>query len=535
MHADRFTRAALAWALLLSVLGLLFVQGEEAWRGSRRRLGFVADEEAQGVLVESVMPGQPADRAGLRPGDRILAAAGRSVADLSEYERVGTGFRRGRPVPLRIERGGEILDLKVVPGGTPRWGLLAMSCLTALGFLGVALLALTRGIGDMRVRLLFGFAAAGALEIALPINVVGRVLPAAVSAYYLLTGLQIGLELHLASLTPERPRWLRARPWIVPLYYGAGLGLGLASCATYLSQEVIGRRIFPWTMDEIGRLLDEVGLPVWALAVTLLLASQALRHPEPRGRQQAGLVLAAAIPWLLFIVSSTVLERSGVPLPDWVWPLETLILLGHPVAFFAAIFRYHLFDLELVVRRGLLYTTLTGALMLVFYAALGAGGAIFSRLVAGSETVWSAASATLLLGLVFSPLRSSLHRVIDRRFFPEREALRRRLIDLAAELPALGKLPRMGGHLVERTASIFTARWVALLIAHPETGLMSVLAATPGAPDILGGSEPDGLSVPLLSRERPIGALVLGRKEGSRSYPAEEIDLLNLLAHHAAI
>jgi len=48
------------------------------------------------------------------------------------------------------------------------------------------------------------------------------------------------------------------------------------------------------------------------------------------------------------------------------------------------------------------------------------------------------------------------------------------------------------------------------------------------------GPEPDGLAVPLLSQQRLIGILIVGRKEGSRAWPAEELDLLNLLAHHVA-
>jgi two-component system cell cycle response regulator len=49
------------------------------------------------------------------------------------------------------------------------------------------------------------------------------------------------------------------------------------------------------------------------------------------------------------------------------------------------------------------------------------------------------------------------------------------------------------------------------------------------------GPEPDGLAVPLLSQERLIGILVVGRKEGSRrTWPAEELDLMSLLAHHVA-
>ena len=550
---------------------LLSLQGVEVWRSAGRRIGFFPDEGERGLFVTSVDADRPAARGGLRAGDLLLAVNSRLVAHRLDYEVAAQEFQRGRPIFLRVARGGRVLELQVTPGIPPRWLQWLLNCVAALGFLFVALLALNQGPGDLRVRLLFAFCAAVAVEIALPINAIGRPLlgATAISAFYLLTGLQIAVELHLASVIPERAGWLRARPWIVPIYYALGLGVGLASWLTYLAEEVLGRQWFPWSMGEADRMLRQLGLPVWACAVTLLLALQALRHPEPRGRQQAGLVLAATIPWMLFVFVTTAFERSGATLPGWIGGLETLVLLCYPLAFFAAIFRYHLFDIELVVRRGLIYTTLTGALVLVFYAALGAGGAVFSHLVEGGESVWVVAGATLLLGLLFAPLRRSLHRLIDRRFFPERYALRQRLISLAGELPAFGKLPRMGQHLVERLTSIFLAQSATLLIAHPETGLLSVLASTetgadaallvspedpavqylrraarplPGAqltsrsPALVHyGLEANDLAVPLLSQERLVGVLLVGRKEGaSRSYPAEELDLLNLLAHHVA-
>ena len=570
MRADRVFRVALSWALALGVSSLLALQGWETVRSAGRRLGFGPGDGRQGVLVRSVSPDGPADLAGLRAGDEILAAEGRRVNSLIGYEESAERFERGRPVTLEIARGGRTLLLTAVPGSSPRWAPLLLNVLAALGFLLVALLALAQW-SDLRARLLFAFSAAVAVEIALPAAVIGRPVLGAISVagYYLLTGLQIGVEMHLTSLLPDRPGWLRRHPWIVPLYYAVGCGMGIASCATFLTEGVLGRRIFPWEVATVDHLLQDAVLPAWAVAVTLLLASQALRRDaEPRGRHQAGLVLAATIPWMVFTVATATLELSGRPMPAWTAPLETLILLCYPVAFFAAIFRYHLFDIELVVRQGLIYTTLTGALVLVFYAALGAGGAVFSHLVEGRESVWAVSGATLLLGLLFSPLRRALHRLIDRRFFPERYALRRQLIALAGELPALGKLPRMGSYLVERLTAIFFARSATLLIANPETGLLSVLASTRGRNESIQlfsledpgidhlrragrplpcsqvafrspafahhGPEPDGLAVPLLSQERLIGILTVGRKEGSRSYPAEELDLLNLLAHHVA-
>jgi diguanylate cyclase (GGDEF)-like protein len=569
LRANKLSRAVLAWAIALGVSSLLFFHGQEVVRSAGRRLGFLPAQGARGVRVAWISPGDPAERGGLRAGDEILAADGRRVRSVMEYEEAALGYERGRPVPLRVAREGRLLDLTAVPGTAPRWLPFLLNVITALGFLSVALFALAQET-DLRVGLLFAFCAAVAVEIALPVEVIGRPLLGLISlsAYYLLTGLQIGVEMHLSSLIPERPGWLRRHPWIVPLYYVAGCGVGALGCATYLGEQLHGGQVFPWTQDQINHLLRYAVFPFWALALTLLLASQALRHSEPRGRHQAGLVLAATIPWMLFIVATAAFELCGFRLPAWTGPFETMILLFYPIAFFAAIFRYQMFDIELAVRRGLIYTLLTSALVLVFYAALGAGGAVFSNLVEGRESVWAVSGATLLLGLLFAPLRRALHRLIDRRFFPERYALRQELIALAGELPALGKLPRMGRHLVERLTSIFHARSATLLIANPETGLLSSLASTQGtvetgvlfplddpgiehlrraarplpveqlasrSPTLAHhGPEPEGLAVPLLSQERLIGALIVGRKEGSRAWPAEEIDLLNLLAHHIA-
>ncbi|HBL30047.1 MAG TPA: hypothetical protein DD490_24680, partial [Acidobacteria bacterium] len=395
--------------------------------------------------------------------------------------------------------------------------------------------------------------------------------PVYLAVYYVLTGLQMGLQLHLASLIPDRPSWLRARPWVIPLYYAISLGAGLMTCMSYLTEEVLGRRVFPWSSESIGGFMQGYGLALWAVMVSLLLASQALRAREEIGRHQAGLVLAGTLPWFLFLLASSVLTRLGLEAPPWLDALESGILLCFPLALFAAIYRYQLFDIELVVRRSLLYAAVTGALILVFYTALGAGGFIFSRLVPGGEhSVWVVSASTLLLGLLFAPLRQTLQGLIDRRFFPERQALRQRLVALAGELPALGRLPLMGRHLVDRLEEIFGARTATLLIADPETGLLSVLATAGGveaessllplddpAVDHLRrsrrplpagqlaarsavlaqrvpGFDPDGLGIPLVSQDRLIGVLLVGGKEGRRSYPGEEVDLLSLLAHHVA-
>jgi diguanylate cyclase (GGDEF)-like protein len=568
----------------LGTLGLLSFRVHEAFRSGDRRIGLRTEQGTEGIVALEVGRATPAERAGLRAGDEILEVGGRRIRTLSDYQWEAARFRRGERVELRVRRSGALRTLSVAPGMSPSWNAwtaFGIDALTAFCYLGIALLALFQGAGDLRTRLLVAFSLAVAVELALPpTGSVGTLWlrPLYLAAYYALTGLQMGLQLHLASLIPERPAWLRARPWVVPLYYMVGLGLGTATCASYVSEEVLGHRLFPWSADAIGDFVQNFGLVGWAVAISCLLATQALRKSSPgaedteaAGRHQAGLVLAGTLPWFVFLLASSVLARLGWTSPVWAGALESLVLLCYPLALFAAIYRYHLFDIELVVRRSLIYGALTGAVILVFYAALGAGGFLFSRLVAGGErSVWVVSASTLLLGLLVSPLRRALQRLIERRFFPERQALRQRLVALAGELPALGRLPRMGRHLVARLTGIFRARSATLLIADPETGLLSILAATgdegddslflpledpavellrkaprplpaaqlaarsPTFTQRVPGFDPAGLAVPLVSQERLIGILLVGRKEGKRAYPGEEVDLLNLLAHHVA-
>lgn len=563
----------LAATLCAVVAALLYVQMTAAVRSAGRRIGAVPEEGDGAIRVESLVPGLPGERAGLLPGDRVLAADGVRMRKVTDWDLAAKHFRAGTPVRLTVERQGSVREMAVHPGVPVPWLRLAIGALTTLCFLALGLVALLQQRErDIRGRLLLLFAAAVALELALPVQALGDrwVRLVALAAFYLLTGFQMGLELHLASLIPERQAWIRRRPWVVPLYYVLGLGLGVATAATFVCEQGFGLDFFLWTSTTIEGVLLDAGLPVWALAVTVLLAVPAFRHPEPQGRQQAGLVLAGVIPWLLFVLATTGFDLAGRPVPPWLTGLESLILLLYPIAIFAAIYRYHLFDIELVVRRGLLYTTLTGALVLVFFGALGTGGALVSRFLEREASIWVISGATLLAGLLFWPLRSVLQGEIDRRLFPERNELRKRLIALAGELPALGKLPRMGEHLVERLRGIFGARSATILIANPGSGVLSALAssrswsqeeqdrtlflsvADPGVEQLRRAQRPlpveqlrgsaftlwprldAALAVPLLHQENLTGVLVVGEKEGREHHRAEELELLNLLSHHVA-
>jgi diguanylate cyclase (GGDEF)-like protein len=327
-----------------------------------------------------------------------------------------------------------------------------------------------------------------------------------------------------------------------------------------------------WPSDRAENLLFDIGMPIWALGVVALLTRPALSYPEARGRHQAALVLGGVLPWAAFVLATSFLDLTGLPYPGWMAVVEPLALLCYPLAIFAAIFRYRLFDIELAVRRTLVYSTLTTASVVVFYLLIGLGGALFSRFLDREGSVWPVAGATLILGLLFSPMRRWVQEQVYERFFPERLALRSSLTELAAELPLQGTLPAMGKHLVERLGEVFGVRWATLMVADPNSGHLATLSSTlqsfgeelefslllpsndPGLVLLARSGKPfrarqlyaksPSLArrlkqlkashlVPLTREERLVGLLVLGPKESGDEYQGEELELLNLLAHHA--
>ena len=573
----RYRGSAAAVATCVAVtLALLVAQLSVGLKSSSRRIGISVREATGGLEVRDVAPASPAERAGLCVGDVFFQVSGNPVANTSDYNRIANGFRGHTPVDYLVRGKGEFRRVAVIPGVPFGWGDYLLTVLTTLAFLGVGLLAFRQRSTDLRARLLFLFSTAVAFEMSMPTRLIGFAILEQLQsvAFYLLTGFQIGVELHLVSLIPVRQRWVERRHWVIPAYYVAGGSVVMLAVTARLTEGLAGSRILPWSLQQADTLVNNIAMPVWACAIVLLLALPAFRFPLPEGRQQAGLVLLGALPWAGIVIWTSVTNLFGSGSPAWVDSLWSPLLLFFPVAVFIAIYRYNLFDLEFVVRRSLIYAALTGLLVFLFYVFLGAGSVVLSEAIGGSRTsVWLVAAATLLLGLLFAPLRSGVQRLIDRTFFPERQSQHERLTALARGLAAQGNLPAMGRHLVAQLQEIFGLRAATLLLADSKSGVLLTLASSPTAsePDLdtlflLSPDDPAvrmlrrakrplpagqlrlrsasfgqrlhhfsaAVVVPLLTHDRLVGLLLAGGRADGGQFAAEELELLNLFSHNVA-
>jgi serine protease Do len=77
------------------------------------------DVIAAGATISSVVPGSPAERAGLRPGDRIVAVRGVQIRNVFDWEAQRLDMRVGDSVALTVERDGRQRTVNVVAADLP--------------------------------------------------------------------------------------------------------------------------------------------------------------------------------------------------------------------------------------------------------------------------------------------------------------------------------------------------------------------------------------------------------------------------------
>ena len=99
-------------------------------------------------------------------------------------------------------------------------------------------------------------------------------------------------------------------------------------------------------------------------------------------------------------------------------PLIFLIQLVVPATFLLAITRSRLWDVDIIIRKTLQYSLLTGLLVLLYVALVILVQLLFGQVISDSPLLLTL--STLLILALFNPLRRWAQDVIDRRFFRQK-------------------------------------------------------------------------------------------------------------------
>jgi len=182
----------------------------------------------------------------------------------------------------------------------------------------------------------------------------------------------------------------------------------------------------------VGEALEaalSIGGPGFAVVVLLALASVAVRFRRARGveRQQLKWFGYAIALLLTGLAASAISEATGWELignVGWTVFLGSLIF-AMPLAIAFAVLRYRLYDIDLVIRRTLVYGALT-----VTLAGTYLGLVLLVGLAVG-ESSFAVAASTLAVAALFRPARARIQAVVDQRFY-------RRRYDAGRTLEAFG-------------------------------------------------------------------------------------------------
>jgi len=242
------------------------------------------------------------------------------------------------------------------------------------------------------------------------------------------------IPLHFPTGRPLSYRW----NWVN--WLAIGMGLYFILVATFLTPiGPLDNKV--WMLpNPIGFISEDVAGPtltVWFLGLATMALSSVVslfvryRRAQEIERQQIKWLLYAAA--LFAVIYSVTGMNSDSPslLIRVLNVLGTPSLLAIPIAIAIAILRYRLYDIDILIRRTLQYSLLTGLLALVYFGGIVLLQSIF-RALTGEASPVAIVISTLGIAALFSPLRLRIQEFIDRRFYRKKYDAEHSLAQFAA-------------------------------------------------------------------------------------------------------
>jgi len=141
------------------------------------------------------------------------------------------------------------------------------------------------------------------------------------------------------------------------------------------------------------------------------------------------------------------------------WSLFMLLI---PLSIGVAILRTHLWDIDILIRRTLIYGVLTALLALVYLGAVVSLQALFTAITGQQRSELVTVLSTLAIAALFVPLRGRIQSVIDRRFYRRKYDAARTLAQFGTALRDEVNLDELSAHLLDAVDESMQPESVAL-------------------------------------------------------------------------
>ncbi len=459
MNRESQARSVAVLLFVLTVAAVVFA----GFNFVKERQSAVPDDgiwwvEHDGKLIaDRVDPHGMGAEAGIKPKDQLVAVNGQDVKNTPGLERQLYGTGVWHHATYSLIRGSIALDSKVLLIPADR-SLNNSLRLIALIYLGIGLYVLLRrwtatGSTHFYIFCLVSF-------IAYSFKYTGKLNDFDWIIYWsniVAWVLQPAMFLHFVLIFPEKRQLVRQHPWIVSLAYVPGaILLGRHIIALRLAQASMFLR---WDMD---RQEMAYGATLFVAAAAVLWYSYR-RASTTILRQQLKWVtrgtILAVVPYAVLYVVPYLMGA----LPGTVMKLSVLSLGLLPLTFGYAIFRYRLMDVDLIFKRGVVYT-LAAAAVVGMYFALVAGVAELVHMQKPGTGPVGLILAVVVTALLFDPVRKWIQDRVDHLFYRTVYDYRRTLIEFGRELSSETDLNALLSSVVDRLSRTLAVDRIAIFI-----------------------------------------------------------------------
>ena len=234
---------------------------------------------------------------------------------------------------------------------------------------------------------------------------------------------------------------------------------------------------------------------LWRAELVVLMIAQVSRSrtaSSPLQRQQTKWLLYGGSVAVLLILGFTVptllfpsLGQAGSFYRLVITPAYVVISFTLPLCIGLAILHYRLWEIDVLIRRTLVYTTLTGMLALLYVGLVFVFGSLLRALLGQQQNPLVIVASTLVIAALFQPLRHGVQRVIDRRFYRRKYDAAKTLEAFSATLRHEVDLEQLREELVAVVTQTMqpTHVWLWLPPANPASKQPTAWSSPPPAPE----------------------------------------------------
>jgi signal transduction histidine kinase len=285
-----------------------------------------------------------------------------------------------------------------------------------------------------------------------------------VNSWLLVATVWPGILLYLLVFPTGLPPSRRWRRFVIGLIALSSAGVLVRMVQPWQEERVAN----PVTVRSVSSVADTLFAAIafaFAAAVVIIVVSvirRFRRAPSDERRQLRWLAVVAVLSaaFLVIAIAAGALGLDQIGDPFGVAFLLMLIV-GLPLSAAIALLKHHLYGIELVANRSIVYASLAATITAIYAVVVGSVGAAAGH--GDRSNVYGAVAATVVAAVAFQPARRRAQRLADRLIYGDRVAPYELLATFTERLDEASLheiLPRMAALVAEGTGAERVRIWL---------------------------------------------------------------------------